>query len=306
MGPCLKFLLLFNPHAAAGRAGRLCEPVRAALEKQAEVDLHLTRAPGDARAWLAQANLGGYDGVLAAGGDGTLFEVLNGLYAHEAGQRPPLGVVPVGTGNAFARDLGLAPGDWEKGIDIIAARNTRRFDTGQVESASGTFHFLNIIGAGLPGDVMQSSQRLKVFGRAAYSVATLIKALQMHCRPLKITLDGEQLERDSLFVEISNTRYTGTSFLIAPAAVPDDGLLDITLVSRLSRLRVLQLFPSIYKGKHVEYDEVETFRAREIRIESAEVLPLAPDGELEGLTPVTVRCLHRDLAIFTEPQAPSD
>ena len=303
----MKYLLVFNPHAAAGRAGRLCEPVRSALEQLAEVDLHLTRAPGDAREWLAQADLGGYDGVIAAGGDGTLFEVLNGLYAHQAEQRPPLGVVPVGTGNAFARDLGLAPGDWKKGIDIIAGQKTRYFDTGMVESAGGNFHFLNIIGAGLPGDVMQSSQRLKVFGRAAYSVATLWKAMQMHCRPLKITLDGEELERDSLFVEISNTRYTGTSFLIAPGAEPDDGLLDVTLVSRLSRLRVLQLFPSIYKGKHVEYDEVETFQAREIRIEAAEALPLAPDGELEGLTPVTVRCLHRDLAIFsTEPQAPSD
>lgn len=299
MGPCLRFLLVFNPHAAAGRAGRLCEPVRAALEQLAQVDLHLTQAPGDARAWLAQADLGGYDGVIAAGGDGTLFEVLNGLYAHEAGRRPPLGVVPVGTGNAFARDLGLAPGAWEKSIEIIASQKTRRFDTGRVESAGGTFHFLNIIGAGLPGDVMQSSQRLKVFGRAAYTLATLWKAVQMHCRPLRISLDGQELERDSLFVEISNTRYTGTSFLIAPAAEPDDGLLDITLVGRLSRLRVLRLFPSIYKGKHVDYDEVETFRAREIRIESAEALPLAPDGELEGLTPVTVRCLHRDLAIFS-------
>lgn len=294
----MKYLLVFNPHAAAGRAGRLCEPVRGALEQLATVDLYLTQAPGDARAWLAQADLGGYDGVIAAGGDGTLFEVLNGLYAHNAEQRPPLGVVPVGTGNAFARDLGLAPGDWEKGIDIIAAQKTRFFDTGRVESAGGTFHFLNIIGAGLPGDVMQSSQRLKVFGRAAYTVATLWKAMQMHCRPLKITLDGEQLERDSLFVEISNTRYTGTSFLIAPGAEPDDGLLDVTLVSRLSRLRVLQLFPSIYKGKHVEYDEVETFQAREIRIESDEALPLAPDGELEGLTPVTVHCLHRDLELY--------
>ncbi|MEE4218426.1 MAG: diacylglycerol kinase family protein [Xanthomonadales bacterium] len=295
----MRYLLVFNPHAAAGRAARLREPVRAALERLAQVDLHLTQAPGDARAWLAQADLGGYDGVIAAGGDGTLFEVLNGLYSHEAGRRPPLGVVPIGTGNAFARDLGLAPGDWEKGIDLIAGQKTRHFDTGRVESAGGTFHFLNIIGAGLPGDVMQSSQRLKVFGRAAYSVATLWKAVQMHCRQLKITLDGAELERDSLFVEISNTRYTGTSFLIAPGAEADDGLLDITLVGRLSRLRVLRLFPSIYQGKHVEYDEVETFRAREIRIESAEALPLAPDGELEGLTPVTVRCLHRDLVIYS-------
>ena len=103
----VKLLLVFNPHAAAGRAADLLEPVGRALGHFADVDTHCTTGPGDAIPWLAAADLSRYDGVLAAGGDGTLFEVLNGLYEHAAGDRPPLGVIPVGTGNAFARDLGL-------------------------------------------------------------------------------------------------------------------------------------------------------------------------------------------------------
>jgi diacylglycerol kinase (ATP) len=295
----LKVLLVFNPHAAAGRAGRLFEPVLAALRGFATVDVRQTRAPGDARAWVAETDLSGYDAVLAAGGDGTLFETLNGLYENNSEAKPQLGTIPVGTGNAFARDLGLMPGDWRKGVDIVAAGRTRAFDVGRVESGLGAYHFLNIVGAGLPADVMQSSLRLKAFGRASYSVATLFKAMQMNCRPLRIRLDGEVIERDCLFIEVSNTRYTGTSFLIAPGAEPDDGLLDVTVVRRLPRRRVLRLFPSVYKGEHVNFDEVETFQAREIGIESAEPLLLAPDGELEGRTPVTVRCLHRDLEIFS-------
>ena len=169
---------------------------------------------------------------------------------------------------------------------------------GQVESASGTFHFLNIVGAGLPVDVMRFTDRLKVLGRSAYTLGTLWKAMQMHCYPLRIELDGRPLERDCLFVEIANTRYTGTSFLIAPDAEPDDGLLDVILVSRLPRRRVLQLFPSIYEGRHVEYDEVESWQAHEVRIVADEPLGLAPDGEICGEMPVTIRCLHRDLEVF--------
>lgn len=295
----MKFLLVFNPHAAAGRAAQLLAPVSARLEQFAELDVLCTRGPGDATARVAETDLASYDAVLAAGGDGTLFEVLNGLYANEADRRRPLGVIPVGTGNAFARDLGLAPGDWEKGIDIINGGNKRPFDVGRVESDTGVYHFLNIVGAGLPVDAMQAALSLKPFGRAAYSVASLWKAMQMHCYRMKITMDGRQIERDSLFVEVSNTRYTGTSFLIAPGAEPDDGLLDVILVSRLPRLRVLRLFPSVFKGKHVDFDEVETFRAREVRIEALSELPLAPDGELQGLTPATISCLHRDLEIYT-------
>ena len=294
----MKLLLIFTPHAAAGRAARLFEPLSSCLEKFAGIDVCSTSGPGDATKQVAETELAGYDGVLAAGGDGTLFEVLNGLYARPPGDRPPLGVIPVGTGNAFARDLGLSPGDWKKGVDLVAGRRTRRFDVGRVVSPQGSYHYLNIVGAGLPVDVMRSSLHLKALGRASYSVTSLLKALQMRCYPLKITADGKVIEGEFLFIEVSNTRYTGTSFLIAPAAEPDDGLLDLVLVGRLPRLRVLRLFPSVFKGRHVDFDEVETLQAREVRIESERELMLAPDGELRGVTPVTITCLHRDLDVF--------
>jgi diacylglycerol kinase (ATP) len=295
----LKTVLVFNPNASAGRSAQLLTPLLQRLEQFSEVVLHSTEKSGDATEWVAQADLSSCDALLAAGGDGTLFEVLNGLYARPPESRPPLGVIPVGTGNAFARDLGLMPGDWQKGVDLVANGKTRLFDVGRAESPEGSFHFLNILGVGLPVDVMQSSLRFKVFGRASYSVVSLLKAMQMNCYPLKITADGREVEQDVLFAEVSNTRFTGTSFMIAPRAEPDDGLLDVTLVGRLSRLRVLKLFPSVYEGRHIEFDEVETFQAREIRIESDSELKLAPDGELLGATPAVIRCLHRDLPVFS-------
>ena len=293
-----KLLLVFNPSAGAGRSRRIFEPMVESLERFSDVTVHRTTAPGEATAWLSGANLRELDGVLAAGGDGTLFEVLNGLYAHPAEDRPPLGVVPVGTGNAYSRDLGQAPGDWERAVDLVGAGVTRRFDVGCVKAGEMHFHFLNIAGAGLPVDVMRIMEPYKKLGPSSYSLVTLWKALQMKCYPLRVTVDGRVFERECLFAEVSNTRYTGTSFMIAPNAKPDDGLLDVTLVGRLSRPRVLRLFPSVYSGRHVDFEEVETVSGREIRIESDGVLGLAVDGELKGSTPVVIRCLERDLEVF--------
>jgi diacylglycerol kinase (ATP) len=296
-------LLLFNPHAAFGRASRLLPRVVSALRRFAEVDVRQTTGPGDAAQQVAAADLAPYDGLIAAGGDGTLFEVLNGLYEHQPGERVPLGLVPLGTGNAFARDLGLLPGDWEKGVRLIGARRLRRVDVGRVEcgaaeNPASPFYFLNIIGAGLPVDAMRAAERIKFVGSVAYSLAAFWRAMLLRSYPLVIELDGERIEQDALFVEVSNTRYTGTSFLMAPTACFDDGLFDVTLVRRLPRWRLLRLFPTIYRGTHVQYPEVLTRRARSVRILGPAGLHLAPDGEFRGRTPATITCLRGDLEIF--------
>jgi diacylglycerol kinase (ATP) len=294
----LNLILVFNPHAAFGRAAALLPRIMSALEAFASVRLLRTSRAGEAEERVAGTDLRPYDGLIAAGGDGTLFEVVNGLCAHEPAGRIPLGVIPVGTGNAFARDLGLMPGDWRRAVKILQAGHTRRVDAGRAETQSDTFHFLNIVGAGLPVDAMITASRLKFLGRSAYSVATLWQALRMQSYPFSLELDGTRLEQESMFVEISNTRYTGTSFLIAPEAELDDGLFDVTLVTRLSRIRLLRLFPTIYRGRHVGHPEVVVRRARRITIDAPGRMTLAPDGELRGVTPVTITCLQKHLEIF--------
>jgi diacylglycerol kinase (ATP) len=294
----VKLLLIFNPLAASGRATSLLPKIRHKLEKFASVELVLTHHAGHAVDLVAAKDLSVFDGIIAAGGDGTLFEVLNGLYRKVPAQRIPLGLVPVGTGNAFARDLGLMPGDWQKGIDIIARNQPRRVDVGRVQTRTETFHFLNIIGMGFVVDAGLTAQKLKVLGNAAYTVGTLWEALKLKSYSLHIEIDGKNINQNNVFVEISNSRYTGSSFLIAPDARIDDGLLDVTLLSALSRVRLLRLFPTVYSGRHVQYQEVSTFQAQKIRIHAPGAQMLAPDGEFHGHTPADITCLHRDLKIF--------
>jgi diacylglycerol kinase (ATP) len=295
----VKLLMVFNPHASFGRAARLLPALSAALRRFATVEVLETRGAGDAVERVARADLSAFDGVLAAGGDGTLFEVLNGLYAHLPQRRVPLGLVPVGTGNAFARELGLMPGDWARGVDIIRSGTVRRVDVGRVSfGEDSSYHFLNIVGAGLPVDAMRTAEHLKPIGRSAYTLAALWRAVRLTTYPLVVEIDGDRIEQEAVFVEVSNTRYTGTSFLMAPSARYDDGVLDVTLVRRLPRLRLLRLFPSIYSGRHVDYPEVLTRQARCIRLLAPVGLQLAPDGEFRGRLPATIECLPGDLSIF--------
>jgi diacylglycerol kinase (ATP) len=114
---------------------------------------------------------------------------------------------------------------------------------------------------------------------------------------VKIVADGQTYERDNIFVEISNTRWT-SNFLMAPTAEIDDGKLDITLLNKTTRRKLLQSFPKIFTGEHIHLDEIEQFKAQKISVETDTPKVLAPDGELIGISPYEVECLRQDVPVF--------
>lgn len=295
----MKLLIVFNPNAAHGRAVRKLTAIRSKFESLGiQIEFKPTTHPGHGSDLVACTDLSGFDGLIAAGGDGTLFEVLNGLYRHPKSARIPLGLLPIGTGNAFARDLGLKPAAWSDAIDLLQTRRTREVDVGFVKSADRSFYFLNIVGMGFTVDAGKTAQKLKFFGNTAYTLATLWQVLKLKSYPLVADLDGRKLRSDNIFITISNTRFTGTHFLIAPDASIDDGLLDVTILENLPRHRLLRLFPTIYDGRHVQYKEISTHKVAKINIHSPTAMLLGPDGELTGRSPAEITCLHKDLTIF--------
>ena len=258
-----------------------------------------TTHPGHGRELVAGARLSDYDGLVAAGGDGTVFEVLNGLYRHPKHVRIPMGLLPVGTGNAFARELYLQEDILSDAIERLHRGRTREVDVGFVQSADQGFHFINIVSMGFAVDAGLTAQKMKFLGKTAYTLATLWQVLKLKSYPLEMVIDGKTLASDNVFVTISNSRFTGTHFLIAPDAEIDDGQLDVTILENLPRSRLLKLFPTIYSGRHVDYAEISTFKAAQISIRSPGGLLLGPDGEFCGRSPAEVSCLSRDLTIFT-------
>jgi len=298
----VRVLLVYNPRAANGRAAGTLARVRELFSaRDVDTEVVLTEAPGHATEIVRAADLGGYDGVVAGGGDGTLFEVVNGFFRNRGEVRPPLGVLPVGTGNAFSRDIDLGTGAVETAVDLIGKGHHRFIDVGRFTTGGQTFHYLNILGLGFVSDVGERASRLKRIGNLSYTVGVLLELISLSSYRLTIEIDGEVIERENIFCEVSNTRYT-SNFLMAPTASIDDGLLDVTLLGKASRTRLLTCFPKIFTGEHVHLDEVETFKAKKIRIATEKAKVLTPDGEIFGSTPVDVECLHRVLEVFAETE----
>ena len=296
----MKLLIISNPNAAHGRSVRRLAAIK---ERFISLGIETTILPtthaGHARELVANTRVSEYDGLIAAGGDGTVFEVLNGLYQHPKTARIPMGLLPMGTGNAFSRELQLKNDVLGDALDLIHRGRTRQVDVGFVQSADESFYFINIVSMGFAVDAGLTARKMKLLGKTAYTLATLWQVLKLRSYPLEIEMDGKTITGDNVFVTISNSRYTGTHFLIAPEAEIDDGRLDVTILEKLPRSRLLKLFPTIYSGRHVEYTEVTTCKASQISIQSPGGLLLGPDGEFFGRTPAKISCLPRDLTIFS-------
>lgn len=294
----VKILLIYNPFAGHGRARKILPEVEALFtEHEIDFELHLTDYPEHATKIVREANLREYDGLVAAGGDGTLFEVVNGYFQNRSKRRIPIGILPTGTGNAFARDLQLDILSWQDALKVITRMKTRKVDVGRFKTHGQTYYYLNILGLGFVADVTKTALGLKIFGNLSYTLGVFLETVRLKPHHLTIKLDNRVLERENIFVEISNTRYTA-NFLMAPHAKIDDGFLDVTLANQMSRRRLLKLFPTVFTGEHIHEPEVETFQAKKMTITTDIPKVLTPDGELIGITPVEVTCMHRAIEVF--------
>ena len=292
----MKILIIYNPQAGDGRALALLPEVTAYVsEKGLDAEIISTEYSGHAIELVAQAQLSNYDAIIASGGDGTLFEVLNGYYKNTGTNKPPIGLIPNGTGNAFMKELKLQQNDWKEAVDIIADNYRRSLDVGKFTTEGNIYYFLNIVGMGFVAEVAEASIPLKWMGNTAYTVATLLKMVSLKSQKMTIELDGKTLERDGVFVEVANSTFTGTTFYIAPEAELDDGLLDVIILNKISRLKLLKLFTSIYDGTHINYPEVEYIKAKKIKITEEKPGKLIPDGEIFGSTPIEIECLEQDI-----------
>jgi YegS/Rv2252/BmrU family lipid kinase len=294
----LKVFIVYNPRAANGKAKKLLQKIEDYLkDKNYDYDLQLTEYPHHAKEMVRNTDFLKYDGIIAAGGDGTLFDVINGYYQNSSYKKIPIGVLPVGTGNAFIRDMDLDNTQWRESLDIIYKNNPKKVDVGKFILDTKDYYFLNILGLGFVSDVGETAHKLKFLGNLSYTIGVLYQLATLSSYNLNIEIDGKLYERENLFVEISNTRYT-SNFLMAPNAENDDGLLDVTLLTNITRRKLLKFFPKVFTGEHVNVDEIETFRAKKIKISTDVKKILTPDGELFGSTPVEIECLHQTVDVF--------
>lgn len=287
-----RVVAILNPAAGGGRAARRAEPL---LARIANAEVRRTEGPGHATALAAEAAEQGADAVVAVGGDGTVWEVVNGLLPRGG---PALGILPLGTGNSFVRDLGLA--DAEAAVAAVAGGRTRAVDALRLEHARGTAWSVNLVSLGFSAEVgALTNRRYKPFGAAGYVVAVLqsLARLRQHAFPVALD-EGAYDGRPVTLLSFCNSRYTGGDMLMAPDADPSDGEVDVVRIGTMRRRRFLASFPRIFRGTHPSMPEVETTRARRVAFAPVGPVDVMIDGEVRQLEPRALEVVPRALQVL--------
>ena len=280
-------LVILNPAARGERAQRK----RARVERLARDSvICATSRSGEAEGIARRAAQEGFEKIVAAGGDGTINEVVNGL----AGSKAMLGLLPIGTMNVFATELGLPANHLELCWKIIQSENTRLVD---LPSANGKY-FVQLAGVGLDAQVVKetSSRLRRNFGPLSY----LISAAQIAARhPPHLIIESENASIDEgSFVLVGNGRLYGGPFPFFKRAVIDDGLFDVVVFKRLGYLEIIKYLQDVVFSSEIRVPEVEYFQTRRLRVDSDQSVPVEVDGELVGNCPVEFSVSERSLRVL--------
>lgn len=223
-------------------------------------------------------------------GDGLIGQVAGTL----AGGDVPLGLIPGGRGNDFARVLGI-PTEPQEAVAVLAEGAIRRIDLGEVDGRA----FVGIASCGFDSDANRIANETRLIkGNLVYAYAALRALVAWKPATFTITLDGERRELTGYSVAAANSRAYGGGMFIAPEAELDDGLLDVVTTARTSKLRFLVNLPKVFDGRHVENEEVTVTRAAECRIEADRPFGVYADGDLLAELPATVRVKPGALAVI--------
>lgn len=306
-----RFKVIANPAAGSGTARRAIPRLEQLLKEIGlDFDLIVTERPGHAIQLARQAVEAKYHIVVAAGGDGTANEVINGLIeAQEAGHgEAALGVIGLGRGRDFAHGMGV-PDELSAACQVLAADKRRPIDIGRV--AGGLFpqgrYFGNCVGVGFDAiTTIQVSRLPRLGGFMSFFIAVLQTILIYYrATQTRVEFDGETITQPSLLVSVMNGRRLGGGFWMAPTAEPDDGLYDLCMAEGMSRLRMMQMIPHFLRGTQATQPEIRTAQAAQIVISAVDgTLPAQTDGEIlcvDGKR-LEIALLPQRLEVVTTPR----
>lgn len=275
-------MVILNPNADLGNGIKYLEPIQKALQPLEGVDFVLTQGTGHARKLAEEAIREGYDTLIAAGGDGTINEIVNGMMAAGA-EDVKLGIIPLGTGNDFAHALGISK-DVKTAVATIIEGRTRMADIALVEDDKGRRqYFANNMGAGFDANVViRTAAITKLHGFPKY-LAGVLTALARDFRPINLHVrydDEEVADQKVFFLYMGIGPRGGGGFLLTPDATHDDDLVDSCTTSTLGRFKALTLINSARKGTHIHTPYVTMRKNKQIVIHSDDPMPVQVDGEI--------------------------
>lgn len=274
----MKVKIILNPYANRWGAKRQMVAIKQAFTNAGvDFDIAVTEKRKEATMLAFEAAGEGYDAIVAAGGDGTINEVVNGLVqAAGEGVTCPLAVLPIGTGNDFNDMLGL-PRDFDEIAAIVSAGKTRQIDLGRVND-----HYFdnNCAVAMEPLVTIENAAMTKLSGNIRYIVALMKALIKLQAWDMKIKWDEGTYEGKVIVLSICNSPRTGGLFYMAPNAKLDDGFFDVVLIPEIPKRTIMAILPRLFKGTHIKHPAVRTFRTRHLTVESQPSTPIHADGEV--------------------------
>jgi diacylglycerol kinase (ATP) len=276
-----KTKLIFNPIANIGRAWPIAETLRPIVSEFGLVDWSGTVYPGHATELAYQAVSEGYEQVIALGGDGTVHEVINGLMRIPSDQRPPLGIVPIGSGNDFAQTLGISTKP-EVALRQILKGSRHTIDIGLIEDAQGRREYCsNTLGIGIDAVINYRSHHIPVFQGLAIYFLALLQTIMLNYSPFKIhaKLDGNDWNDSLIMLNLANGCREGGGFRVAPKAQVADGLFEFCAVHSVTRPVMLYAIPFFLQGKQEHLKFVQMGQFKQLELSSNRPLFIHCDGE---------------------------
>jgi YegS/Rv2252/BmrU family lipid kinase len=287
-----KYYLLVNPKGGHKRGLEIYEKVKHVFTNaDTNVTVLHTEYAGHAFDFANTLDFAGYDGLCAIGGDGTMYELINGMLKRDDNHKIPIGLITGGTGNSFMYDVDcLDPIDAAK---RIVQHNLRPLDIAKVNANGELFYSFNIIGWGLATDAGKLAEKLRWLGGVRYDVASIIEVLKGKDRIATLTLDKEVIKENFIFIIGCNTIHTGKAMKMAPLAQLNDGKIDLIIVKKTSRINLLKLFPKLFSGDHIKSPLVEYRQVEKFSISLEKTNDLTIDGEIIGTTPLNVQMIPK-------------
>ena len=287
------YFAIVNPKAGGGRARKLLGPVTERLRAGGvAIDVAETRRPGDATHMAREAYQQGRRKFISVGGDGTSYEIVNGLFPQAAAsERPTLGFLPLGTGNSFLRDFSHR--GVEHAIESLIAGKTQRCDVLRLRHREGTIHYINLLSVGFPADVATlRARRFSSRGELGYIISIFLGLARLRRRPFPVRVDAspEFDRRPCLFLTFNNSKFTGGTMMIAPKAEVNSGLIEYVRWGPIGRLGLIRNLPKLYDGSHIAHPLAERKAAKRAEFDLDEPVDVMVDGEV-----FTLHCEELDV-----------
>ncbi len=288
-----KYLAIVNPAAGGGRVRQL---LPSALDRLRGAGVHVevreTNDCGHATEIARAAWAEGYRKFISVGGDGTSFEIVNGLFPlANFPDAPTLGFLPLGTGNSFLRDFTEKGSEYA--IESLLAGRSRKCDVLRLRHKTGVLHYINLLSVGFTADVATMRARsFNGWGELGYQISIFTCLARFRRRPFPLSLDGGKQvdERPCLFLTFNNSKFTGGTMMIAPNASTDDGLIEYVRWGPIGRVGLIRNLPGLYDGTHTQHPLAEVKKVHRIDFHLDAPVDVMVDGEV-----ITLHCESLDV-----------